>query len=258
MRSRVSSPHGRPARPGRRGCSRPRRGRAPPRACAPEACRRRRSSRPRPTRLSSIPNRSGSSCSGTTGTAAASSWCAATAAATGWSSASPRPAPGSTRSPPTGGSRRGSRPRNGVTSTPPSPRRRATPGCSAAPRPIGHLEALDGVSIARRIARAGHPSAHRRAGATGRLRRGLRGAARPRCGGRLHTIDATVNDDSSPAAEPRTVVLRARRRRAQPRGPLLWRWSGPIVLLLTIVYGASRSRSPGAPTSGCAAASASW
>jgi uroporphyrin-III C-methyltransferase len=43
-----------------------------------------------------------------------------------------------------------------------------------------------------------------------------------------------VNDDSSPAPEPRTVVP-APVEAAAPRGPLLWRWSGPIVLLLTIV-----------------------
>ena len=119
-------------------------------------------------------------------------------------------------------------------STPPSPRRRATPGCSAAPRPIAHLEALDGVSIAPGSrALATHPRIAARARQAG-FDRGLRGAARPRCGGRLHTIDATVNDDSSPAAEPRTVVS-APVAAAPPRGPLLWRWSGPIVLLLTIV-----------------------
>jgi uroporphyrin-3 C-methyltransferase len=43
-----------------------------------------------------------------------------------------------------------------------------------------------------------------------------------------------VNDDSSPAAEPRTVASTPADAKP-PRGPLLWRWSGPIVLLLTIV-----------------------
>ena len=43
-----------------------------------------------------------------------------------------------------------------------------------------------------------------------------------------------MNDASSPAAEPRTVVP-APVASASPRGPLLWRWSGPIVLLLTLV-----------------------
>jgi uroporphyrin-III C-methyltransferase len=43
-----------------------------------------------------------------------------------------------------------------------------------------------------------------------------------------------VNDDSSPAAEPRTVVP-VPAAAAPARGPLLWRWSGPIVLLLTLL-----------------------
>jgi len=43
-----------------------------------------------------------------------------------------------------------------------------------------------------------------------------------------------VNDDSSPAAEPRTVVP-APAVVPPPRGPLLWRWSGPVVLLLTVL-----------------------
>jgi len=43
-----------------------------------------------------------------------------------------------------------------------------------------------------------------------------------------------VNDDSSPAAEPATVVSTPVAV-TPPRGPLLWRWSGPIVLLLTLV-----------------------
>ena len=43
-----------------------------------------------------------------------------------------------------------------------------------------------------------------------------------------------MNDDSSPAAEPRTVASTPADAKP-PRGPLLWRWSGPIVLLLTIV-----------------------
>ena len=43
-----------------------------------------------------------------------------------------------------------------------------------------------------------------------------------------------MNDDSSPAAEPPTVVSTPVAA-TPPRGPLLWRWSGPIVLLLTIV-----------------------
>jgi uroporphyrin-3 C-methyltransferase len=42
-----------------------------------------------------------------------------------------------------------------------------------------------------------------------------------------------VNDASSPAAEPRNVVPAP--ADPPPRGPLLWRWSGPIVLLLTVV-----------------------
>ena len=42
-----------------------------------------------------------------------------------------------------------------------------------------------------------------------------------------------MNDASSPAAEPRNVVPAP--VVVAPRGPLLWRWSGPIVLLLTIV-----------------------
>ena len=43
-----------------------------------------------------------------------------------------------------------------------------------------------------------------------------------------------MNDDSSPAAEPRTVVP-APVVATVPRGPLLWRWSGPVVLLLTLL-----------------------
>ena len=43
-----------------------------------------------------------------------------------------------------------------------------------------------------------------------------------------------MNDDSSPAAEPRTVASTPVVA-TPPRGPLLWRWSGPIVLLLTLV-----------------------
>ena len=43
-----------------------------------------------------------------------------------------------------------------------------------------------------------------------------------------------MNDASSPSAEPRTVVS-APTAEPAPRGPLLWRWSGPVVLLLTIV-----------------------
>ena len=43
-----------------------------------------------------------------------------------------------------------------------------------------------------------------------------------------------MNDDSSPAAEPRTVVP-APVVVAEPRGPLLWRWSGPVALLLTLL-----------------------
>ena len=43
-----------------------------------------------------------------------------------------------------------------------------------------------------------------------------------------------MNDDSSPAAEPRTVVP-APAVVATPRGPLLWRWSGPVALLLTLL-----------------------
>ena len=43
-----------------------------------------------------------------------------------------------------------------------------------------------------------------------------------------------MNDDSSPAAEPRTVVP-VPAAAAPARGPLLWRWSGPIVLLLTLL-----------------------
>jgi uroporphyrin-3 C-methyltransferase len=42
-----------------------------------------------------------------------------------------------------------------------------------------------------------------------------------------------VNDASSPDPEPRTVVPAP--AAAAPRGPLLWRLSGPIVLLLTLV-----------------------
>ncbi|MEO5882966.1 MAG: uroporphyrinogen-III C-methyltransferase [Caldimonas sp.] len=43
-----------------------------------------------------------------------------------------------------------------------------------------------------------------------------------------------MNDASPPAAEPR-IVDPAPAVAALPRGPLLWRWSGPIVLLLTLV-----------------------
>jgi len=43
-----------------------------------------------------------------------------------------------------------------------------------------------------------------------------------------------VNDAPSPSTEPRTVVSAADAAPA-PRGPLLWRLSGPIVVLLTIV-----------------------
>ena len=43
-----------------------------------------------------------------------------------------------------------------------------------------------------------------------------------------------MNDDSSPAAEPPVVVSTPVAAKS-PRRPLLWRWSGPIVLLLTIV-----------------------
>jgi len=43
-----------------------------------------------------------------------------------------------------------------------------------------------------------------------------------------------VNDASSPAAEPRTVVP-VPAVEASSRGPLLWRWSGAIFLLLALV-----------------------
>ncbi|MEP7302389.1 MAG: uroporphyrinogen-III C-methyltransferase [Caldimonas sp.] len=43
-----------------------------------------------------------------------------------------------------------------------------------------------------------------------------------------------MNDESSPAAEPRTVVP-ALVVAAPPGGPLLWRWSGPVALLLTLL-----------------------
>src|SRR5947208_12902612 len=53
-----------------------------------------------------------------------------------------------------------------------------------------------------------HPSAHRGAGATARLRPRDRLPSGPSSGGRLHTIDRTVTDASPPPADtPKTVVL---------------------------------------------------
>jgi uroporphyrinogen-III synthase len=59
----------------------------------------------------------------------------------------------------------------------------------------------------RALARGRHPPAHRRAGASGRLRPRRRGRAALRCRGRLHTIDRTVNDDPSLASAPRDVAV---------------------------------------------------
>ena len=93
---------------------------------------------------------------------------------------------------------------------------------------IDHLEALDGVAIAGRIARRSRPI---RASPRGRDRPAsarARGAPGARRGGRLHTIDATVTDDPRPPPSP-DRRLRAADAAAAAARPLLWRWSGPLV-----------------------------
>ena len=113
---------------------------------------------------------------------------------------------------PTGGSRRDSGRRGG----------RLVDAAFAAP--AGHVVALQQLagdrpprarSTASRSLQGRGPSPRIRASRRARDRLGFaavhRGAARPRCGGRLHTIDATVNDASSPAAETRKRRPRAGR-----------------------------------------------
>ena len=253
-----------PGRDGARG--RRARRRHAPRRCATPACRRRRSSRRRPTRpqfdseaLWAAP------AARATGAARACSSCAATAGATGWpSDCVEAGAQVDTRRAPTGAWRRAS------TGAARDRRRRRdgragddASGCSAAREAVGHLE-----QRCRRPGRwprpraRGHASAHRaraRRLGFGRRRRGAAGARR---GGRLHTIDATVNDDPSPAAAPRDRRLHARRlprlhaaRRAAASRRVA---RASIAVLLLALRRDRRARSsPGAPTSACAAASAS-
>src|SRR6185437_1702129 len=79
-----------------------------------------------------------------------------------------------------------------------------------------------------------HPFAHRRAGAAGRIRGGARGPRWPRRRGRLHTIDATVNDDLSPAATEVPVV--ALTAATVPQRPsLAWRWLATGGLIVTLI-----------------------
>ena len=94
-----------------------------------------------------------------------------------------------------------------------------TPGSSAAPRRSPTSQAPRRRRDRRPASRAlaTHPRIAARARQAG-FGAVLEVRPAPRCGGRLHTIDATVNDDSSPAPEPRTVVSAARRRRSRRAG----------------------------------------